>query len=696
MPLTPLTPLAPLTLLCLTLLAAHVTAAPPSPPPSPPPSAPATPHIVGDGSPAYHPIRIDFRGPTFSPTDGRLDPDANPSPNDVNPFLDRRLQVRFTAPTGDTYSVPGYFDGDGKGREGGGGEGGREGGGRGDVWRVRFTPDSPGRWSYTATLRAGRNIAVDLGPQAGTPVYVGDFDSQGTATGTFTVADRDPDAPGFLGRGRLIYIGDQVGDAGDGEDPTRSEAASHYLHTAGDGRVWIKTGTDSPENWLGYAGFAHTRTARGKLHTFAAHIEDWRPGDPDWNDGDAKGIIGAINYLADCGVNSIYFLPMNIGGDGQDSHPYLDRGPDEGRLDLAGSTARGGRGGGGGNDHTHFDLARLAQWERFFDHCQRRGVALHIVLNEAEEANKRELDDATLGPARKLFYREIAARFAHHNALIWNLSEEYDYQLRLPPERIKEFAAYLDAVDAYDHPTTVHNQGSLKNPQRSPWTPFLGDDRFDLTSFQWANKVDGWGEVVESYRVASREAGRAIPIMVDEAGSIDRDAKGADRVRRRMTYPMLLSGAGGVEWFTEGLDQSLDDFRPFEQVYEQTAHARKLIESTTADRGEPADELVRGVKDVEVLAVPGEVYLVYLPDADALRAAKADRGEKGGQVELDLTGHAGRYTVAAFDPASGTYLADAPPAIIEGEQWVELPRPGSGRKPGDRDLVLVVQRVERH
>lgn len=632
----------------------------------------AAPRVVGDGSPAWQPMRIDFRGETFSESDGRVDPEADLRRPATNPFLDRRLQVRFEGPSGRVYDVPGYFDGDG------------EGGAKGDVWRARFTPDGAGRWSYTATLRAGRNVAVSLEDAAGEPVMSGDFDERGSVSGTFDVGERDADAPGFLGRGRLVYVGPDKG------------AASHYLHTAGDGKVWIKTGTDSPENWLGYAGFDGARSGRGRLHDFAAHRNDWRAGDPNWQAtgvewpvGDAAGraeaaplpegknIIGAINYLADRGVNSIYFLPMNIGGDGQDSFPYLDRGPDnprEGRLDLGGNPT---------NDNTHFDLGRLAQWEMLFDHCQRRGVTLHIVLNEAEEKNKRELDDATLGPERKLFYREMAARFGHHNAIIWNMSEEYDFQLKLPPERIREWAAYLDAVDAYDHPTTVHNQGSLKNPERSPWTPFLGDEHFDLTSFQAASKVDGWGEWVQAYRTASAKAGRPIPIMVDEAGSIDRDAKTADDVRRRMLYPMLFSGAGGVEWFTEGMDQSLDNFRPFTAIYEQSAHARRLIQETTGDRGVPHDELVRGAKGAQVLAVPGEVYLIYLPDASA------------GGVELDLREQEGaRYSVEPFDPRAGTSPAPVVARVlIDGGTWVGLPAVAAAEDRAEgRDRVLVVRR----
>ena len=67
----------------------------------------------------------------------------------------------------------------------------------------------------------------------------------------------------------------------------------HYLKFR-NGPYWIRGGTDSPENFLAYAGFDNTPPS----HKYAAHPEDWRPGDPDWGDGDGRAIIGVLNYLA--------------------------------------------------------------------------------------------------------------------------------------------------------------------------------------------------------------------------------------------------------------------------------------------------------------------------------------------------------------------------------------------------------------
>ena len=189
------------------------------------------------------------------------------------------------------------------------------------------------------------------------------------------------------------------------------------------------------------------------------------PGDPDWGDGRGRAIIGALNYLADHHVNSIYFLTMNVGGDGKDVWPWL------GEINPRGDPQA---------NHKHFDVGKLAQWETAFAHAARRGVFLHFVFNEAEEANKRELDQGELGPDRKLYYREMIARFGHHLALQWNLCEEYNLNFDFGPKRVRAFADYIRAVDPYNHPITVHSAGDPVEALRFTY----GDPRFSMTSIQ--------------------------------------------------------------------------------------------------------------------------------------------------------------------------------------------------------------------
>ena len=73
---------------------------------------------------------------------------------------------------------------------------------------------------------------------------------------------------------------------------------------------FLKVGTDSPENLLGYFEFDGTYDAGGfsdlqpdtadRLHHYPDHRADWRDGDPTWGGAANKGknLIGALNYLA--------------------------------------------------------------------------------------------------------------------------------------------------------------------------------------------------------------------------------------------------------------------------------------------------------------------------------------------------------------------------------------------------------------
>ena len=87
----------------------------------------------------WHDVRLTFAGPKTSET------------ADPNPFRDYRLNVTFTKGA-KTYVVPGYFAADGNAAESGATEG--------DKWRVHFTPDEVGSWSYRVSFRTGKDVAI--------------------------------------------------------------------------------------------------------------------------------------------------------------------------------------------------------------------------------------------------------------------------------------------------------------------------------------------------------------------------------------------------------------------------------------------------------------------------------------------------------------------------------------------------------
>lgn len=547
----------------------------------------------------WQPVTLTYNGPTLSETS-----------NAPNPFLDYRLNVTFTGPSGQSYVVPGYFDGDGNG------------GGTGNVWRTKFTPDAPGTWSYKTSFRTGNSVAVDLNPSAGSATS---FDNN---NGSFNVGSRDANAPGFLKWGRLEYVG------------------KHYLKFR-DGGYYIKSGENEPEDFMSYYGFDD---APGSPRSYTAHAKDWQNGDPDWGGGKGKNIIGAINYLATQGVNEMFTILMSIGG--RTGGRYVS--PFAGNLNLAGSS---------NNDNKHYDVGRLREWDIVFSHMQAKGMNMQLVLGRSEAANKNELDNATLGVERKLYYRELSARFSYHNAITWNINEEYDWDLKISPTMIKSWAGYLDAVDPYDHPITILNADT---PQSS-FGPFYGDARFSTTAVQRYERTGNNGGDTEAMLVATQKAGMPLPINMDELRAAT--GSNADAQRKEITWPHYLSGAAGVAWYTEGVVK--EDFRTVGSIYSQTAIARRFMEKLPVQDMSPMDPLLTGetndgkISGGQVFGQKGKVYVIYYPNATATGS-------------LNLSGDSATFTQQWFNPRTGQYAGSSKTVSGGGSRAIGAPPSDSG------------------
>jgi CubicO group peptidase (beta-lactamase class C family) len=564
----------------------------------------------------WHTITIKFPGPM-----------AHENDKFTNPFLDYRLNVEFTNPRGRSIIVPGFFDGDG------------QGGASGRTWMVRFTPDMTGQWKYIASFRKGRNVAVELEHDTGKAV---NFDG---ANGTFTISKGSANEPEFLRFGRLEYAG------------------GYYLKFR-NGPYWIKGGADSPEDFLAYKGFDNTRSgSRFGVKKYAEHIKDWKPGDPDWGDRDGRAIIGALNYLAEQHVNLIYFLPMNIGGDGQNVWPFA------GKINPSGDPA---------NDNTHYDISKLHQWEIVFSHAQSKGIVLHFVFNEAEKNNKLELGGKDLTTERKLFYREMVARFGHHNSLIWNLCEEYNIGLDLGPQSVREFAAYITRLDPYDHPITVHH---AKDPVES-LKPFLGDKLFSITSIQIGRR--DIEPVIEAFRSLTKEAGRPIPVAVDEFTVTTGDKQwlpvdDSVALRKEKLWPAYLSG-GQVEFIVAELLET-ENFRKYDSLWKYIWYARRFMECHLPFwEMEPADELLTGesiysgktsTHDGQVFAKEDHCYAIYLPTANKTGVLDLSRAE-GKFVKRWYNPRTGRFVGRRASLVGGSKLEIGPAPNTPDEDWVVL------------------------
>jgi hypothetical protein len=590
-------------------------------------------------------------------------PQADELSSAPNPFMDYRMTVTFAHESGTpTYRVPGYFAGDG--------DAGNSSASSGSKWRAHLAPDKTGRWTYRIAFVSGKGVALAAAP-AGQAVAA--FDGR---TGTFQVAATDKKSPDFRARGRLQYAG------------------RHYLQFAGSGDYFLKLGSDSPETLLAYADFDGTvaRKPQVPLHTFAPHVQDWRTGDPTWKGDKGKGLIGAVNYLVSKGVNSISFLPYNAGGDGDNVWPFVAR-----------------------DDKFHYDVSKLDQWQVVFDHAQQKGVYLHFKLQEQEiddnlrghaadrnEAVKSEpvvesLDGGDLGQERKLYVRELVARFGYVLALNWNIGEENTQS----SEQQLAMAMNIRDTDPYaGHHIVVH---TFPNWQESVYPELLGSrSPFTGASLQMAwnavhERTLRW--IVASSRskkpwvVANDEqgpAGLGVPPDSGYAGFAGKDAQGRDvgytlhDIRKYTLWGNLMAGGAGVEYyFGYGLpdnDLVAENFRSRDRSWDYGRIAIDFFHSQKIPFWEMtnADELVGNEKHDNsryCFAKPNEVYLVYLPS--------------GGTATLDLSKAAGQFTVEWFDPRNGGALKRGSVATVKGGGAAALGMPPDS---AGEDWLAVVRR----
>ena len=551
--------------------------------------------------------------------------------NSYNPFLNYRLNVTFRS-AGNTYLVPGYFAADGNAAESSATEGNK--------WRVHFTPDETGEWHYEVSFRQGTNAAVS--DHALTGESAGYMDG---IRGTFQVAATDKSGRDLRGKGRLSYVGQP------------------YLQFEETGEYFIKVGADAPENLLAYADFDGDFKSDGRkdhfVKTWEPHIGDWQAGDPTWQGDKGKGLVGAINYLASKGMNVFSFLPLNIAGDDQNVYPYVSY-----------------------ENFERLDVSKLDQWEIVFSHADKLGMFLHFKTSEAE--NQGLLDNGDVGPQRRLYYRELIARFGHHLALNWNIGEEngrwmgnHQTPWQTTTQRLA-CAQYFYDHDPYHHHVVIHN-GQQFYDLLGPESKYTG------LSIQ-TNRED-FGNVhsaVLRWRRLSKAAGKNWANAVDEPGDHrysvvpDKINPEHNNARQNALWGALMAGAWGVEWYfgyeNEHSDLTLQDFRSRDKMWDQSRHAQRFFSENDFPllEMEPMDE--RTVATDDYVLGNDQVYIIY-----------QKMGQKNPSV---LTGATGTYVLSWFNPRTGQFTADKMEQAA-GAEGLTLPAPASDP---EMDWVLLARK----
>jgi hypothetical protein len=460
----------------------------------------------------WHKITLGFGGPPASEL-GMTVPGAYRPPS---VFADYRLNCIFTHSEGKSYTVPGYFAADGNAAN--------TGAQSGNIWFCHFTPNQTGVWYWTAKFLEGTNIAVNGG---GDPS--GFFDE---SVGSFEVGPSDKAGRDLRAKGRLERV-----------------AGKHHLRFAETDEYFLKFGPDSPENLLAYEEFDGTPNHGGYRKSWEPHKLDYSFG-PTWNEGNGTGLIGAINYLASKGVNVLSVTTLNGGGSDKNVFPFVTDEVD---------------------DQLHYDVSKLAQWQVVFEYAEQMGMALHVKLQDAGSDDL--LDEGSLLEERKLYYREMIARFGHLLGIIWNLGEETtDFQA------IKERSEYIREVDPYNSPIIVHTLPEMQTLHQQ----LLGLTTIDGVSLHSAiNSAHADAlELVES----SATSGHPWIVSCDEQGDSNtgvkpdaEDPNNRDIVRQDVLWGNLLAGGSGVQYYFglsyDESDLTLQNFRSRDALWDQSRHA---------------------------------------------------------------------------------------------------------------------------
>ncbi len=595
-------------------------------------------------------------------------PFAHELDDEPNPFTDYRMTVRFVHESGEPiYEVPGYFAADGNAAN--------TGADSGIKWRAHLSPDKAGKWNYEISFLKGELVAVIDVP------YSKELAPYNGIKGNFTIFPTDKTGQDFRSKGRLEYVG------------------KHHLQFQENGEYFLKAGVDSPETFLAYAdfdatysGYSDVWSTRVPLKHYREHLADWKEGDPVWQEKKGKGMIGALNYLSAKGINAFSFLTYNAGGDGDNVWPFIER-----------------------NEKYKYDCSKLDQWQIVFDHAQSKGLYAHFKTQETEiddddyqRTNEirgvpyiiESLDGGDLGPQRRLYIRELVARFGYLLALNWNLGEE---NMQTTQQR-KDMAWYFYEMDPYRRNIVMHtfptdgvNTSYRREGQDKAYTPLLGDNSH-LTGVSLQNEWDEVHRRTLKWVEESEKAGKPWVVASDEQspsgtgvppdpgfGNYEELKYTIHDIRKQTLWGNIMAGGAGVEYYFGNRhpdsDMQAENYRSRNKSWDYCAIALTFFEEYKIPFWEMdnRNSLIFNPdnnKDKYCFGKDGEMYLVYLGYTTT--------------SQLDLKNSKGSYSVKWFNPREGGSLQDGSVSRVNGGGVVDLGKPPVS---SEEDWLVVIKKI---
>lgn len=567
----------------------------------------------------WHKVTLSFIGPATSET-------ATP-----NPFTDYRLNVTFIHPvSGKRLVVPGYYAADGSAAD--------SQASAGKVWRAHIAPEEAGTWTYAASFRAGTNVATNASPTAG--VSAGYFDG---AAGSFEILPTDKSGRDHRGKGRLEYVG------------------KHHLRFAETGEYFLKCGADAPENFLAYDDFDDTPNDQdgqpNRRKSWSPHAGDYDASSAapfTWQGGKGTEMLGAVRYLSEKGMNAFSFLTFSLDGDDDNVFPHRLKST-VAAYEAVSDNQRWAH--ANGVHHERFDVSKTGQWERVFEYADQMGMYLHFKTQETE--NDQRMDGGALGSERKLYYRELVARFGHHLALNWNLGEE---NTNTDAQR-KAFAQWFYDNDPYRHNVVLH---SYPGDKTAVYRPMLGTGS-TLTGLSLQTNQTTFSNVFSDTRTwvqNSAAAGAPWVVACDEPGDAQHSLRPAGDAgnswedgRKNALWGNVMAGGAGLEFYFgyahDHSDLTCEDYRSRDGFWDYGRHMLEFFANFGAPFQDMSNEdALSSNSNSWCLRKPGESYLVYL--------------KSGGTTNLNLSGAAGEFTVRWYDPRNGGGLQAGSVATVTG------------------------------